>query len=459
MNYILHKLIVDMNKFKMKKIILKIVIVALFLILNAPINSQTLTQTALADMPKRMSNNPVAAAKVGGQTFVYTFGGLDSTKTQAGIHRKSFKFNVANNTWSTLADVPDANGKLAAAASTVKNKIYIIGGYYVQPNGNETSSNFVHVFDPSTDTYLPNATNIPVAIDDQAQAVWRDSLIYVVTGWSNTTNVANVQILDAQNNNWLMGTPVPNTTQYKVFGSSAAIIGDTIYYAGGASTGSNFPLSPILRKGVINPTNPTQITWSIMTTLSLPPIAHATYRNAMFAHNNQLLAIGGSYATYNYNGLAYSNGAVVNPTGYIRYKLLSNNTFVYQLPSLSTPIMDLRNVVQIDSSSYLVCGGMTTGAIVINKTFRFDAIPLSITNIEAQKTIVVYPNPVKRGEVLKIIKDNVLKIEILNISGKLVLTKKTSMSEIKTTDLKAGNYILNLYTKDYKVDSFKLVVE
>jgi N-acetylneuraminic acid mutarotase len=438
---------------------MKRIFCVLFIFSNAIVFAQTLTQTALADMPKRMSNNPIAAAKVAGQTFVYTFGGLDSTKTQAGIHKKSFKFNVATNTWSSLPDLPDANGKLAACASTVKNKIYIIGGYYVQPNGNEASSNFVHVFDPLTDTYLPNAVNIPVAIDDQAQAVWRDSLIYVVTGWSNTTNVANVQILDAQNNNWLVGNSVPNTVQYKVFGSSATIIGDTIYYVGGASTGTNFPLQQVLRKGVINPANPTQITWSTLPALNLPSTPFATYRNAMFTDGTKLFAIGGSVITYNYNGLAYSNGAVVSPTGYIQYGLQTPGSAVYSNYTLPTPLMDLRNVVQIDSASFLVCGGMTTGATVINKTFRFDAIPLTIEKIAEEKPALIYPNPLKRGEVLKINKDNVSKIDIFNVNGKLVYTKKTNLSELKTADLKAGTYVLNLYTKDNKVDSVRLIIE
>ena len=40
---------------------------------------------------------------------------------------------------------------------------------------------------------MPDGADIPKAIDDQVQAVWQDSLIYVITGWSNTTNVVDVQ--------------------------------------------------------------------------------------------------------------------------------------------------------------------------------------------------------------------------------------------------------------------------
>jgi hypothetical protein len=433
-------------------------LIALVSLCISKTNAQSLTQTALADMPKRMSNNPIAAAKVNGQTYVYTFGGLDSTKTQTGIHKKSFKFNVSTNTWSNLPDLPDLKGKLAAAASTVKNKIYIIGGYYVAPNGSESTSNFVHVFNPVTDSFLPNAANIPVAIDDQAQAVWRDSLIYVVSGWSNTTNVSNVQIFDAQNNNWLVGTSVPNNTQYKVFGASATIIGDTIYYVGGASTGVNFPLSPVLRKGVINPTNPTQITWSTVTPLNLPPTPFATYRNAMFSIHNNLYAIGGSTVTYNYNGLSYSSGAVVSPSGYIQYSGLNGNACVYLNATLPTPLMDLRNVVQIDSNAFLVCGGMTTGANVINKTFRFDFTPLKVAKVDIDP-LKIFPNPIKRGETLQIWKKNMVKVEILNEAGKLVLLKRDNLYELKTNDLKPGKYLLLAYSKDNKVDTLKLIVE
>ncbi|MEZ4950536.1 MAG: hypothetical protein R2784_14295 [Saprospiraceae bacterium] len=44
------------------------------------------------------------------------------------------------------------------------------------------------------------------------------------------------------------GTPVPNNNQYKAFGASGGIYGDTIIYIGGASIGNNFPIAPYIRK-------------------------------------------------------------------------------------------------------------------------------------------------------------------------------------------------------------------
>ena len=157
----------------------------------------------LPAMPERVSNNAVVAAKSGGASFVYSFTGIDSTKKWSGIHLKSWRFNTMSEVWQQIPPVPDpAGGKIAASASVVKNKIYLIGGYHVAANGDETSSKKTHRFDPETNDWLPDGADIPVAIDDHVQAVWRDSLIFVVTGWSNTANVPNVQIYNPSTDAW-----------------------------------------------------------------------------------------------------------------------------------------------------------------------------------------------------------------------------------------------------------------
>ena len=114
---------------------------------------------------------------------------------------------------------PDTLGKVAAGASRVGNIIYIFGGYHVLANGDEISSNKVHRFDVSQNQFISDGAPIPIPIDDHVQAVWKDSLIFVVTGWSNSQNVANVQIYNPSTDTWLAGTSVPNTSHDKVFGA------------------------------------------------------------------------------------------------------------------------------------------------------------------------------------------------------------------------------------------------
>ena len=97
--------------------------------------------TQMANMPMRTSNNAVASFNsITGQSYLYSFGGIDSTKTSSGIHQRTFSMNFLSNSWTEIAPLPDTLGKIAMGANYVRGKIYIIGGYHVLPNGNEISS-------------------------------------------------------------------------------------------------------------------------------------------------------------------------------------------------------------------------------------------------------------------------------------------------------------------------------
>ena len=191
----------------------KIVAITVFLFCVASSYSQDAwTWTRLADLPIPTANNALTEVYLSGQKFVYSFGGITTGLTHDSIHQRSFKYHVSSDEWTEVPSMPDTLGKIASAASFVNNKIYIIGGYHVDENGNEYSSNKVHVFNPFLDTFEVDAANIPVPIDDHVQAVWRDSLIFVVTGWSNTTNVPDVQVFNPAFNSWIAATDVPNTS-------------------------------------------------------------------------------------------------------------------------------------------------------------------------------------------------------------------------------------------------------
>lgn len=259
----------------------------------------------------------------------------------------------------------------------MKGKIYIIGGYHVYQNGTEVSSPKVHVFNPTTDQYEADAMDIPVAIDDHVQCVYKDSLIYVVTGWSNTANFPNVQIFDPSLNQWTNGTFVPTTFQYTAFGASGYIIGDTIYYHGGAAGGS-FAARKFIRKGYINPNDPTDITWQLMGEAPGDP----GYRAACSGTDDRVFWIGGAPTSYNFDGIAYNGSGGVDPSARI---LHFNPTDSMYLDETTQPygVMDLRGIAKISNNLWIICGGMDTNQIVSNRTFLLESSSLDL--IEATK--------------------------------------------------------------------------
>lgn len=319
----------------------------------------------LATMPQAISNNSVTMATIDGVPHVFSFSGIDTSKIYSGISNKSFRYNVETNEWDTIPDLPMDLTVIAAGASTVKNKIYIAGGYHVLASGNEISVDNLHIYDPETNTYEAGAP-IPRAIDDQVQAVWKDSLIYLVTGWSDNGNYPDVQIYDPANDVWLEGTPVENNNIYKAFGASGAIIGDTIYYTGGSSP---FVLRPFLRKGIINPDNPTEIEWSFVEdSLALGYRAGATTFKANEETEEKAMWLGGGLVSYNYDGIAYNGTGGVPATDRLVFYSPATDSMTSE-NGVIPPTMDLRGLGKISDTEFIVAGGMKEEQTVTDRTF------------------------------------------------------------------------------------------
>lgn len=322
----------------------------------------------LPQMPFKTSNNAVSSAIVNDTTYVYSFFGIDTTKEWSGIHSKAFKYNTVSQIWDTLLNISDSlGGVIAAGASTINNKIYIIGGYHVYSNSNEISSYETIIFDPETNSYS-RGKNIPIEIDDHIQLTYKDSLIYVISGWTSSigggNNTNKVQVYDAINDEWYFANDMPNIYSYKVFGGSGSIINDTIIFAGGARYATNFPLVEELRKGVINTSNPLEISWTIDTVIQ----NFKPYRSACLKINNKAFWVGGSSVSYNYDGIAYNNSGGVQPNDFItEYNNKTNKWAQYDVNQLE--VMDLRGISKVSNNSFIISGGMIENQEISDKNY------------------------------------------------------------------------------------------
>ena len=430
-------------------ILISFVLVSTFL--NAQISGVNVTE--VANMPMAISNNAVTEGWANDTAYMYSFGGIDATKIWSGINKKSFRYNTITDIWDTIPDLPNTNAVIAAGASYIDSIVYIMGGYRVLSNGNEISSNIVNRFDPRTNTYLSDGANIPVAIDDHVQAVYKDSLIYLITGWSNTGNVPNIQIYDPANDNWLTGTPVPNNNTYKAFGASGTIINNTIYYHGGASTSTNFPTQSNLRIGQINPNDPTLITWTFEYT------PYFTYRAACTSHVGVPFWMGGSKVTYNYNGIAYNGSGGVSP----RTKIIADvgvGFFEESTPTIPLP-MDLRGIASLNSVTKYIAGGMLSGQTVSNKTFLLNPyIVMSINEKNSSNSFHFYPNPTSEKVSLVFKGKEERTISLINVIGKEVLKKNTNTANLQldVSTYPKGIYFIKV-TTDKESSSKKIVIQ
>lgn len=420
-------------------------VVSIFFISHFICGFSQLSVTEVGFLPEAVSNNAQCEGFVNGVPYLYSFGGIDTTKSYQGIHLRSYRYNTLTNTATQLPDLPDTLGKIAAAANRVGDTIYISGGYHVFQGGNEVSSNKMHRFNTVTNQFMPDAPNIPQATDDHVQVVWRDSLVILITGWKNTGNITDVQIFNPSLNAWSIGTPIPNNHFYKSFGASGEVLGDTIYYFGGARSSFGFTIQNIMRKGVINPTNPTQITWSDVV---IDPNA-VGYRMAATTVGETLHWLGGSAVTYNYNGIAYNNSGGVPPVNRDLYATAAldqwQSSFVTELP------MDLRGIANVNDSLKFIGGGMIANQTVTDKVYKLNWDLSFLTNEDKNTDLSFQIFPIPFNSSFTVTLSNLETsntLVIYDLNGKVVLQSELTQlsTSINANTLAKGLYLAKIET-------------
>ena len=407
-----------------------------------------LTVTEVGQLPEPVSNNPVCEGFVNGVPYIFSFGGIDNSKIYSGLHTRSFRYNIETGISEAIPSLPDSRGKLGSAASRIDDKIYIMGGYYVAANGSEETSDRVHIYDIETNTFLADGSPIPIPTDDHVQLVYKDSLIYLITGWSDGVNIRDVQIYNPEEDTWSIGTNTPVVHPYRSFGASGVILSDTIFYFGGATSLSGFGIQTYLRKGIIDPNNPTEITWTVRE----PDENVAVYRSAATLVGTEMHWVGGSGDTYNFDGLAYNGSGGVSPTN---RDLFTDDGLTWQSTIVDRLPMDLRGIAEISDTVKFLAGGMLDNQQVTDKVFRlvWSGRTSSTNNQDNNVLLSLYPNPCHTVTNIRISQKEIgAVIVISDIYGKTVisLTLTAEITPIDLSELIDGIYTVTITSGDRK---------
>ena len=312
-------------------------------------------------LPAPVSNNAVASVKSRGALLLFSFMGIGPKKTWDAVTNVAYSLDPDSGKWAELRPVPGTSGRLAASAVGAREHVFLFGGYVIDAQGGETTLSDVDVYEPLTDRWF-RAEDIPIPVDDSVAGVYRDRYIYLVSGWSKTDAVRDVQLYDAQKNKWSQVTPISGTP---VFGHSGALVGDTIVYVGGAyknPTGNQpkYVASDECWMGKIDHHDPSKIQWS-----KLPnhPGA-ARYRIAAGgSEKDQMIYFsGGTNNPYNYNGIGY-DGKLSEPSPVNFAFNLRSSKWETIDANTPNPTMDHRGLVVIPEG-LVIMGGMEKGAQV-----------------------------------------------------------------------------------------------
>ena len=327
--------------------------------------------SAAPHLPAPVTNNAVAAVATPSGVSVFSFLGMDSTKVWSGVTNVTYRWDVGGEEgWRTAAPVP-GRGRLAATAQVVRGLVYVLGGYTVASDGRERTVPNVDIYDPTTDSWSRGA-NIPTPVDDAVSGVWRDSLIVLVSGWRDDTNVRAVQWYDPSTDRWTQGTPIPGTP---VFGHTGTLADDRIVYLDGAQVGEGEPRFTLAEEdwmGLVDPASAETVTW---TPLSRHP-APGLYRAAAGTLGGLALFVGGTENPYNYDGIGYDGRPAEPVRQVLVYAPRADRWQNIAAPPIAS--MDHRTLGIAGGKVFLV-GGMEEGQLVSDKVWVADVQALLST--------------------------------------------------------------------------------
>jgi N-acetylneuraminic acid mutarotase len=270
-------------------------------------------QPKIPPMPGAVTSNAVASLK--GGIEVYSMMGMGTKKTWDDVSNKMYLLRFRSGKWSEGRPVPGVAGRMGASAVGAKGQIFLFGGYTIDGQGNEYVVGDANAYIPQ-DTRWYRAKDIPTPVDSAVIGVTHDRYVYLIGGRSRSGPVNNVQVYDAEKNEWSQATPLPGTP---VFGHAGGITDDMIVYVDGAKKDGNgkYVASDECWIGKIDHKDLNKIEWSKLPAHPGP----GRFGIVAGAAEHMVLFSGGTTAPHNFKGLD-ADGKLAE---------LSPFTFAYEL--------------------------------------------------------------------------------------------------------------------------------
>lgn len=204
------------------------------------------------------ANAPIALAEAqsvvaGGKLFV--FGGYDVTTPDYQPTNASEAFDPSSNTWTTLAPMPAAETHMGVATDGAY--IYVAGGYTFDPKTTYQTFSTSNVFryDIAANSWTTMAS-LPAARGAGAM-VYLDGQLHFMDGVDLTRNGQTdhwVMNLSDASPQWTDSTPMPQSVNH----TAAVVMNGDIYVVGGQTTSNDS--STITNVWMWNPANPSHWT-------------------------------------------------------------------------------------------------------------------------------------------------------------------------------------------------------
>jgi N-acetylneuraminic acid mutarotase len=305
-------------------------------------------------LPAPISGSAITSLKIGSHVLVFSLMGIGANKTWDAVSNSAEVLNTSYGKWTEIRSMPGSAGRLGAAAAGLREQVFVLGGYLLDPQGEQSTVPNVEVYSPLAKRWY-RGPDLPKPVSDFVAGVYRDRYIYVVGGRSKTVAIRDVQVYDTEKQEWLKATPLPGTP---VFGHAGALVGDTILYVDGARDGSAADQSRYVASdecwiGKIQHHDPATIEWSKLP--GHPGAAHYGLAAGGAEKDQKIYFSGGSGNPYDHKGIGFDGKAAEPSPITFAFDLRASK---WETLSEATPNPSMGSGLVVTSDNLMIVGGM-----------------------------------------------------------------------------------------------------
>jgi hypothetical protein len=372
-----------------------------------------------------------------------------------GSTNETLEYNLVSGRWGSLPS--KQNNITLAAGLKFDGALWSVGGYI---NNNPEPTDEVRKLDLRNFSWS-SAGTFSYKVFYARALLYKKDFMYVLGGSDETNTLHNdVNYIDKNSLTWLPATPMPGDGRAD---GGAAILENRLIYIGGFTNQFERLQVDSIFVGTINPSDPSDITWTRGTNFPGGPRARF---HAYPWGNNQVIVVGGS-----------NDGTGAFPS--------FNDLWVYnidddawtQLPNKPTPVTAYQGAsYRLENNVWklVITGGVTTGPVLTTITEEYVDTVEIVTSVEELQTLQPndyqlqqnYPNPFNPSTSIQFSLPlaSFVKLEVFNALGEkvdLLVSEELSAGTYKynwdAKEHSSGIYLYKLTTADYS-ESKKMIL-
>lgn len=335
---------------------------------------------------------------------------------------KVFEYSISSDSWATIADLPNAQGREQMESTLINDSIILITGGISTISSALNYPNSCYVYNINSNTFLP-AGNLPVGVINHTSTLLSNGEVLITGGFDGNQARNEAFVFNLQTGWRTLSTGL----SMAVSAHEALLVNGKVYIYGGF----NIPLFEFSNNmDVYDPTT------DEITSLNTGPLANSKFAMVHFGSN--ILIAGGNKVLPNTSFGVTNEAYLYN---------INNNSFS-TLSTMPSARSGMECTQLGTTGKFIFSGGHVEQSSPFDDAIIFDANTIAgLTDNNVSNDVQLYPNPCQNQLNFRTNSyENKNQYVIYNSLGQMMLSDEqhTGHFSIDTSELPEGFYLFAL---------------